>query len=75
MVYDFLRDQRLMIFCEDEVLFEGSAEEYADNYIKETGLLDQISENPRYYFDTKAFACDMLLYGASPFKGASLASP
>jgi antirestriction protein len=48
---------------EDVVLFEGSAEEYAENYIEETGLLDQMPESLRYYFDTKAFARDMLLNG------------
>lgn len=48
---------------EDVVLFEGTAEEYAENYIEETGLLDEMPENLRYYFDTEAFARDMILNG------------
>ncbi|MBL4836860.1 MAG: antirestriction protein ArdA [Kordiimonadaceae bacterium] len=48
---------------EDVVLFEGTAEEYAENYIEETGLLDEMPENLRYYFNTEAFARDMILNG------------
>jgi len=48
----------------DEVdFFEGRAKEYAENYIEDRGLLDQMPENLRYYFDTEAFARDMLLSG------------
>ena len=33
------------------------------NYIEDTGLLDEMPENLRYYFETEAFARDMLLSG------------
>ncbi|WP_193188977.1 antirestriction protein ArdA [Nisaea sediminum] len=46
---------------EDVYLFEGTATEYAESYIKETGLLDQIPENLRFYFDVEAFARDLQL--------------
>ena len=48
---------------EDVVLFEGTAEEYTDSYIEDTGLLDQIPESLQFYFDTEAFARDMLING------------
>lgn len=47
----------------DVILFEGSAIEYAEQYIEDTGLLDQIPENLRFYFDTEAFARDLVLGG------------
>lgn len=47
----------------DVSLFEGTAVEYAENYIEETGLLDQIPENLRFYFDTEAFTRDMIMSG------------
>ncbi|MAO39209.1 MAG: hypothetical protein CMK70_03020 [Pseudohongiella sp.] len=46
---------------EDVCLFEGTAEQYAEDFIEETGALNH--ETLRYYFDTKAFARDMLLGG------------
>ncbi len=48
---------------DDIALFEGTAEEYAESYLEDTGLLNEIPESLRYYFDTKAFARDMLLGG------------
>jgi len=48
---------------DDVMLFEGRALEYADHYIEETGLLDQIPENLQFYFDTEAFARDLVLGG------------
>ena len=48
----------------DEVgLFEGRAKEYAESYVEDCGLLDEMPENLRYYFDCEAFARDMLLSG------------
>jgi len=48
----------------DEVgLFEGRSKEYAEEYIEDCGLLDEMPENLRYYFDVEAFARDMLLSG------------
>lgn len=48
---------------DDVMLFEGDARFYAEQYIEDTGLLDEMPENLRYYFDTEAFARDMLLSG------------
>lgn len=48
---------------DDIYLFEGTATEYAESYIEDTGLLNEIPENLRYYFDTQAFARDMLING------------
>lgn len=48
---------------ENVSLFEGTAEEYAEDFIEEIGALNQLPENLRYYFDTKAFARDLLLNG------------
>ncbi|PHR93140.1 MAG: hypothetical protein COA69_04100 [Robiginitomaculum sp.] len=50
--------------CLDDVsLFEGTALEYTESYIEDTGLLEQIPENLRFYFDTEKFARDMVLGG------------
>jgi len=48
---------------EDVMLFEGTALEYAESYIEDTGLLNEIPENLRYYFDTESFARDLVLGG------------
>ena len=48
---------------EDVHLFEGTAIEYAESYIEDTGLLNEMPENLRFYFDTDAFARDLLLGG------------
>ncbi len=48
---------------DDVYLFEGTAEEYADDYLESTGTLDQIPENLRFYFDVALFARDMLWGG------------
>ena len=48
---------------DDVMLFEGSVIEYTENYIEECGLLDQIPENLRFYFDTESYARDLVLGG------------
>ena len=48
---------------EDVYLFEGSALEYTEQYIEDTGMLDEMPENLRYYFDTEAFARDLVISG------------
>ena len=48
----------------DEVsLFEGDAESYVRDFVEDCGLLDGLPENLQPYFDTAAFARDMLLGG------------
>ncbi|MEM8899550.1 MAG: antirestriction protein ArdA, partial [Bacteroidota bacterium] len=49
---------------EDIQLFLGSAKEYADSYLEENGLLEQVPECLRDFIDTSAYAQDMLLNGA-----------
>ena len=48
---------------DDVMVFEGTALDYAYDYIEETGLLDTLPEQLRYYFDYEAFARDMKLNG------------
>ncbi len=48
---------------DDVYLFEGTAEEYADDYLESTGILSEIPENLRFYFDVALFARDMLWGG------------
>ncbi len=48
---------------DDVYLFEGTALAYAENYLEDTGLLEQIPESLRFYFDTESFAHDLLLDG------------
>ncbi len=48
---------------DDVHLFEGTATEYAEAYLDDSGMLEAIPENLRYYFDTKALARDMVLSG------------
>lgn len=48
---------------EDVCLFEGSALEYTEQFIEDTGMLNDMPENLRFYFDTEAFARDLVLGG------------
>lgn len=48
---------------DDVTLFEGTALEYVEQFIEDTGMLDDMPENLRYYFDTEAFARDMKVNG------------
>lgn len=48
---------------DDVCLFEGSALEYAEQFIEDTGMLDEMPENLRFYFDTEAFARDLIIGG------------
>lgn len=48
---------------DDVHLFEGTAVEYAEAYLDDSGILAAIPENLRYYFDTESFARDMVLSG------------
>ncbi len=48
---------------DDVILFEGTILEYTESYIEDTGLLDQIPESLRFYFDTESFALDLVLNG------------
>jgi len=48
---------------DDVVLFEGTPKEYAESLIEETGLLSELPENLRFYFDVEAFARDLIYAG------------
>lgn len=48
---------------EDVILFEGNARAYAEDYLERTGMLDQMPESLRFYFDVGAFARDLVLGG------------
>lgn len=48
---------------DDVILFEGTAREYAGEYIDSTGLFDTMPESLRGYFDVDAFARDLELGG------------
>ena len=57
-ISDFMTDRL------DEVyLFEGTAREYVEDYIENTGMLEAMPENLQPYFDYDAFTRDMLLNG------------
>ncbi len=44
-------------------LTEGSAADYAERYLDDSGLMDQVPDSLRPYIDTDAFARDLLLNG------------
>lgn len=48
---------------DDVTLFKGTASEYAEEYIEDSGLLESMPENLRYYFDHEAFSRDLILGG------------
>jgi hypothetical protein len=48
---------------DDVSVFEGNAQDYVHEYIEDTGMLDALPEQLRYYFDYEAFARDMVLNG------------
>ena len=48
---------------DDVTLFEGSPKEYVEQYIEDTGMLNELPDHLRYYFDTEAYARDILLSG------------
>ena len=48
---------------DDISFFEGRAKSYAEDYLTDSGLLDEVPESLKYYIDVDAFARDMLLAG------------
>lgn len=44
-------------------LHEGSPQDYTEQFVEDTGLLEQMPENLRYYFDMEAYTRDLLLGG------------
>tara|TARA_R110000868_G_scaffold104453_3_gene287596 strand:- start:1063 stop:1557 length:495 start_codon:yes stop_codon:yes gene_type:complete len=48
---------------DDVTLFEGTAIEYAEQFIEDTDMLQGLPDNLRYYFDTEAYARDLLAGG------------
>ena len=47
----------------DVCVSEGTALDYAHEYIEDSGMLDALPEQLRYYFDYEAFARDLKLNG------------
>ena len=61
---------------QDVMAYEGTLKDYAEQYIDDTGALDNMPENLRYYFDYEAFARDLRLGGDMyelEFKGKTYA--
>ncbi len=48
---------------DDVTLFEGAAKDYAEQFIEDTDMLQGLPDNLRYYFDTEAYARDLLAGG------------
>jgi len=48
---------------DDISFYEGHAKTYAEDYLNDSGLLDEVPESLKYYIDVDAFARDMLLAG------------
>jgi len=48
---------------EDICLYAGTPEQYAENYLEETGMIELLPEYLRYYFDYESYARDMLYNG------------
>lgn len=55
---DDIQDQ-----LDDVHLTEGSVTDYAQQYLEDSGLLAEVPESLRYYFDVEAFARDLVLGG------------
>ena len=55
--------EEILDYMDDVYLYEGSAEEYAEQYLEDTGALDGLAENLRNYFGVEAFARDFILSG------------
>ena len=53
----------IIAHLEEVHLYEGSVFDHAGAYLKDSGLPNDIPENVRTYFDTHAFARDMVLSG------------
>ena len=43
--------------------YEGHAKTYAEDYLTDSGLLDEVPDSLKYYIDVDAYARDMLLSG------------
>ncbi|WP_286800111.1 antirestriction protein ArdA [Oceanicaulis sp. UBA2681] len=61
--YECIAPEEIIDRLDEVMLFEGTLLEYAEDYVESTGLLDQLPESLRYYFDVEAFARDMRLGG------------
>lgn len=48
---------------EDYSVTPGTAKEWAEQYIDDSGMLENVPENVRWYFDYDAFARDLVLNG------------
>jgi len=48
---------------DDICLYPGTPEQFAEDHLEDTGLIDLIPENLRYYFDYELFARDLVMSG------------
>lgn len=55
--------QQILNGLESVQLYECSAEEYTQDYIEDTGMLDGMPDNLRFYFDVKSFTRDAIMSG------------
>lgn len=61
--YECLAAEDILDRLDDVILFEGTINEYAEDYIESTGLLNEVPESLRYYIDIDAFARDLRIGG------------
>lgn len=61
--YECIAAEEIIDRLDEVMLFEGTLLEFAEDYVESTGLLAQLPESLRYYFDVEAFARDMRLGG------------
>lgn len=55
--------EQILERMDDVMIYEGEATDYAYELLEETGMLNEIPESLRFYFDIEAFARDLLLNG------------
>ena len=56
-------EEQIFSYFDNVELYEGSPKDYAEDFIADTGMLDGLPENLRYYFDVDAYVRDLLASG------------
>ena len=57
-------DEAIQAFSDHHAGVYDSVEAWAEEYAEETGLLDSVPDNLRYYFDMEMWARDRMLEGS-----------